>query len=506
MIELEMKPSGQGVAGTAPRPDPCAVVIFGASGDLAHRKLLPGLYDLCAQGFLPEDFALYGFSRRSFTEDEFRESVRSKIDEHARHGPASGEKWQRFARALRYVQGDYSRPDALTKLRQELDAADASQGTRGNRLLYLATPAKLFPAILRNINKAGLVCPPHGEPWSRVVFEKPFGSDLASAVELNRLTSEVLDESQVFRIDHYLGKETVQNIIVFRFANSIFEPVWNRSHVEHVQVTFAESIGVEGRGRFYDQTGVVRDIVQNHLLQVLALVAMEPPVDGSANALRDQKVQVFKALRPIEGAMVDKDVVGGQYVGYRDEPDVATDSVTPTFAAMRVFLDNWRWQGVPFYLRAGKGLKRRVTEIAIQFNRIPVCVFGRELCERVEPNVLVLRIQPSEGIALRFALKQPGQPPHIVPAALDFKYHEAFGVAPPEAYERLLLDAMRGDPMLFTRSDEVEACWRFCDPVLDRWKQKPPEDFPNYERGSWGPACADWLMAEDGRRWRTPDD
>ena len=504
MVELNIKTEPARVSGRPVPPGPCSVVIFGVSGDLAKRKLLPALCALANDRLLPEQFALLGFGRSEIDAAELARSVsgdsagRLLRQEGARPDDATV---ARLVSGMRYVRGGYGDPESFLRLKAELAQADKEHGTQGNRLFYFAVPPSAFPTILDSLDKAGLIRDPADNAWSRLVVEKPFGRDLRDARALNQRMRSVLDESQIYRIDHYLGKETVQNLLVFRFANGIFEPLWNRKHIDHIQVTFAESIGVEGRGRFYEETGVMRDIVQNHLLQVLTLVGMEPPVTGDADSIRDQKVLVARSLRPISRQGVESDVVFGQYEGYRSERGVASDSVTPTFAAMRVFLDNWRWQGVPIYLRAGKALRRRMTEVAIQFQSIPVCVFGREQCERVAPNLLVIRIQPEEGIALRFALKQPGEPPNIVPANLDFRYRDAFGDSTPDAYVRLLLDAMRGDQTLFIRSDEVEACWAFADPILKAFEERPPSSLPAYAPGSWGPPCADALIERDDRRW-----
>lgn len=493
MIELGMTAQASAAPGGAARPGPCAMVIFGASGDLSRRKLLPALGALARDGLLPRRFALAGFGRSAVDLGELAAPLEN--------GAGGGDPGARLARSMLYVRGDYGDPSAYRELAAELDALDARQGTGGNRLFYLAVPPSVFPKVLQGLKGAGLVYDPEDGRWSRVVVEKPFGRDLASARELNLLTRSILDESQIYRIDHYLGKETVQNLLVFRFANAIFEPLWNRRHVDHIQITFAESIGVEGRGSFYEEAGVVRDIVQNHLLQVLSLVAMEPPLSNDADNIRDQKALVFRALRPMDPVAARREAVMGQYRNYQEEKGVAPGSKTPTFAAMRVFLDNWRWQGTPIYLRAGKALPRRVTEVLIQFQRVPVCVFSREQCQRIQPNVLSLRIQPEEGIALRFGLKQPGEPPTIVPAHLDFRYKSAFGGGAPDAYVRLLLDAMRGDQTLFIRSDEVEACWAFCDPVLQAFESADGPGPETYEPGAWGPASAEELLCRDGRQW-----
>ena len=484
------------------RAPPCAMVVFGASGDLTRKKLVPALHELFTAGSLSERFAAVGVARRPLTADLFRaqmcEAVSARLD-----GALDAERWQTFAGALDYVSGDFEDPATYKRLEERLAELDRAQGLEGNRLFYLATPASEFEPILNRLKEAGLVQPPGRAPWTRVIIEKPFGHDLGSAQHLNQLVAQVLDESQTFRIDHYLGKETVQNIMVFRFANSIFEPLWNRKYVEYVEICALETVGVESRGRFYEQTGVLRDIVQNHLLEVLSLTAMEPPISADADEIRGEKLKVLHALRQPWSDTLSRDLQLGQYRGYRDEPNVAPDSVTPTFAALRVFVDNWRWQGVPFYLRTGKKLARRVTEIALHMQAVPLCLFGRDdVCDRIEPNVLTLRIQPDEGIELRFASKIPGHDLAVGSVAMDMKYTEAFGGDPPEAYERLLLDAMRGDATLFSRRDAVEASWAWITPILEHFDRHPPRDFPNYEPGSWGPPGAQDLMRRDRRAWR----
>jgi glucose-6-phosphate 1-dehydrogenase len=475
-------------------PDDCTVVIFGVTGDLTHRKLVPALYTLAAQDELPSRFAMIGTSTSVGSADALRADLRESTSKFSRTRPLDEAAWKRFAEGVETVQGDFNEPGAYAALRTKLAEVEARRGTRGNRLYYMATPPSVFPVILRHLKDAGLLHPPGTSPWSRVVMEKPFGRDLTSARELNRLVAEVLDESQIFRIDHYLGKETVQNILVFRFGNSIFEPVWNRKYVDHVQITMAEEIGVERRGKFYDQTGVLRDVVQSHLLQVLALCAMEPPTSFRADDVRDEKTQLFRSLRPSR----PDDAVWGQYEGYRGEEGVAPDSRTATFVAMKAMIDNWRWQGVPFYLRAGKGLRRRTTEVSVHFQAIPFCLFGREeVCQLIEPNVLTLRIQPDEGIALRFAAKAPGDDLTVGTVTMDFSYASSFQRPSGEAYERLLLDAMRGDATLFARRDGDEKCWEFVQPLLE----DPGVPSP-YARGTTGPPEADELLRREKRRWR----
>jgi glucose-6-phosphate 1-dehydrogenase len=483
---------------------PCALVVFGGTGDLARRKLLPALYNLAVVGSLPERFAAVGLARRTLTNQEYRDQMREAVSQFSRRRPVDPGVWNAFSSRLDYESGEFADDASFERLAIRLQQLDAQHDLRGNRLFYLAVPPAQFGTILKGLHRAGLVERPDGRAWTRVIIEKPFGRDLASARELNGLVAEVLDESQTFRIDHYLGKETVQNILVFRFGNSIFEPLWNRKYVDHVEISAMETVGVESRGKFYDQTGVLRDIVQNHLLEVLALVAMEPPNSMNADDVRSEKLKVIRALREHWSDTVERDVILGQYRGYRAEPDVAPSSVTPTFAALRVFLDNWRWQGVPFYLRTGKKLAKRVTEVSIHLQSIPLCLFGRDdVCQNLEPNVLTLRIQPDEGIQLTFASKIPGDDLVAGSVKMDMNYVEAFGGEPPEAYERLLLDAMRGDATLFSRRDWVEASWTWLDPILQHFQEHPPRDFPNYEPSSWGPELCDPWIRRDRRGWRS---
>lgn len=497
--------------------DACAVVIFGASGDLTKRKLMPALYNLAVSRSLPGGFAVVGVARRAKTHEQFRGEMKEGVSAFSRRKPIDPAVWSDFERGVSYVAGTFENAKTYSDLREHLEQLDTERGTRKNRLYYLAVPPNDFGVIMKNLKEAGLVAhapSAHapGAPWTRVIVEKPFGHDLASARDLNDTVAETFDESQVFRIDHYLGKETVQNLLVFRFANSLFEPLWNREHIDHVQITVAEEIGVEGRGKFYEQTGVTKDIVENHLMQLLCLTAMEPPISLAADAVRDEKVKVLRSLRAMERSMVQSSVVRGQYTrgyvkgeevpGYREEPDVAKDSHIDTFVAMKVHVDNWRWGGVPFYVRAGKRLARRVTEIAIQFKKVPHTLFTAP-DGGISPNVLTMRIQPDEGIALRFTTKEPGGHTVLRDVAMDFRYGAAFGSNTPEAYERLLLDSMRGEATLFTRRDEVEEQWAYIDHVFAAWREQntPP---PGYAAGTWGPEQADDLMARDGRRWRRP--
>jgi glucose-6-phosphate 1-dehydrogenase len=496
--------------------DACAVVIFGASGDLTRRKLMPALYNLACGRSLPPGSLVVGVARREKSDAAFRAEMKEAVASFSRRKPVDETLWADFERSISYVRGAVSEPATFEALRTHLEKADAERGAPRSRLFYLAMPPNEFGPIVEGLRAARLVVPVgqerSGGAWTRVVFEKPFGHDLQSARALNAVIASAFDESQVFRIDHYLGKETVQNMLVFRFANSLFEPVWGREHVDHVQITVAEDIGVEGRGKFYEQTGVTRDIVENHLMQLLCLTAMEPPISLSADAVRDEKVKVLRSLRRLEQSEVGRNAVRGQYTrgivrgeeaaGYRQEPDVSADSKVETYVAMKVLVDNWRWSGVPFYVRAGKRLARRVTEIAVVFREVPHTLF-RAPDGGITPNVLAVRIQPDEGISLRFTSKEPGQQTILRDVAMDFRYGTTFGSNTPEAYERLLLDAMRGDATLFTRRDEIEEQWAFIDPVLASWAREgqPP---PLYQAGSWGPEQSDDLLARDGTRWRRP--
>ncbi len=485
-------------------PEPCTMVIFGASGDLTSRKLVPALYNLARERRLPGGFSVIGFARRDWNNDSFRDLLREAVSINSRSGPVDAESWASFAQGIQYHRGSFDDPAAYSSLAERLATIDRERGTGGNRVFYLATPPEAYPIIVAQLGAHGLA---HSSGWTRIIIEKPFGHDLASAQALNAAVLAVFNEDQVYRIDHYLGKETVQNILIVRFANAIFEPIWNRSQIDHVQITVAETIGVEDRGGYYDTSGALRDMIQNHLMQLLCLVAMEPPSVYDADAVRDEKVKVLRAIRPI----AVEDTARGQYGagivngrpvrGYREEKGVASASQTETYVAIKLFIDNWRWAGVPFYLRSGKRLPRRVSEIAIQFKAAPTMIFADTPLNDLEPNVLAMKIQPDEGISLKFSSKVPGQP-QIRPVTMDFRYGASFGVTSPEAYERLLLDCMLGDGTLFTRRDEVEASWSLLTPILQAWAAGPPQPFPNYEAGSWGPAGADELIGRDGRFWR----
>jgi glucose-6-phosphate 1-dehydrogenase len=492
--------------------DPCAIVLFGATGDLAHRKLVPALFQLARGGNLPSECAIIGFARRSWTDQDLRAEYEKTLAKEG--GTDFGELWSQFANRVIFSPGTFDDPASFRTLKETLDRVDRTHGTRGNRVFYLAVSPEFFAPIIRNLGEAGLVHSPHQEgPWSRVVIEKPFGRDLESALALNREVSAVLDESQVYRIDHYLGKETVQNILALRFGNSIFEPVWNRRHVGSVQVTVAEEVGMAGgRGAYYDTAGTLRDMVQNHMMQLLCLVAMEPPVDLSADAVRNEKVKVLQALPRWQPAQVFRNVVRAQYQkgsiqgvevpGYLEEKGVAPNSKTDTYVAIRLELNSWRWAGVPFFLRTGKRLPKRATEIAIQFRRPPTELFEADAQGPSGANQLVLRIQPNEGASLTFEAKVPGSRRRLQEVRMDFRYGTAFAVPPPEAYERLLLDVMLGDLSLYTRTDEVQSAWRFATAILDAWKQPDAPPPVSYVAGSWGPEAADALIAPDAARWR----
>jgi len=496
------------------KPHSCVLTIFGASGDLTKRKLIPALYNLALEKRLPERFAVVGYARSEMSHDAFREKMREGIGEFSRTG-LDESVWQQFASTLYYISGDYQEPEGYQSLKDFIDGFDRGNRVLPVRVFYLATPPELYSTVIERISAVNLV-PKESDPESRtrVIIEKPFGTDLHTARELNRRVHEALNERQVYRIDHYLGKETVQNIMVFRFANAVFEPIWNRRYVDHVQITAAETVGVENRGGYYEKAGVVRDMFQNHLLQLLSLTAMEPPIGFSTSAVRDEKVKLLRAVRPIASEEVFEVAVRGQYgpgkmggkevPGYRQEPGVAKDSSTATYAAIKFSIDNWRWESVPFYLRSGKRLAKRVTEIAIQFKRPPLLLFKACAVEDLNPNVLVIRIQPDEGVSLRFEVKPPGPELCVSPLSLDFKYEEAFGSSPPEAYETLLEDCIEGNSTLFTRHDEVELAWSLVDPIIQTWGSIKSSDFPNYEAGGWGPKKADDFMQRDGRRWRRP--
>jgi glucose-6-phosphate 1-dehydrogenase len=499
-------------ANSSVAPEPFSLVIFGASGDLTRRKLMPAIYGLFIDGLLPQGFSVVGFARTEKTDDAFRAEMREAVAGSPRGQPLDESRWAAFAAGLHYHAGDYGDASAYSALSARLEQLSAAAGRPGNYLFYLAAPPSVFEPIVRGLKDADLTgTHSSGRPWSRLIIEKPFGRDLASARALNKEVLAAFTERQVFRIDHYLGKETVQNILVLRFANAIFEPLWNQKYVDHVQITVAETVGVERRGPYYEQAGALRDILQNHMMHLLSLVAMEPPAALAADSIRDEKVQVLRTLRPFPEQCMPEGLVRAQYSagtaggrlapGYLQEPGVAPDSTTETYAAMKLYIDNWRWAGVPFYLRTGKSMPARVTEISVHFKPIPRVLYGDPRRGPVEPNVLAIRIQPNEGISLLFDVKAPGHATKIEPYQMDFGYQEAFHRSPPEAYERLILDAALGDSTLFTRGDEVETAWEFLEPILGACASRPAATLPQYAAGSWGPTEADRLIEADGRRW-----
>jgi glucose-6-phosphate 1-dehydrogenase len=490
--------------------EPSLMVIFGATGDLSGRKLLPAVYNLAKQRLLPAGFAVVGAAIDDMSDDAYRKRAADLISEYSRTQPVDPDVLNTFLQAVFYVKVDFSNLEDFKALQGRLGELDSSRHVGGNRVFYCATPPQTYETIAEQLKAASMTT---GPGFHRIVVEKPFGIDLKSARELNRTLQGVFHEDSVFRIDHYLGKETVQNILAFRFANSIFEPMWNSNLIDSVQITAAEEIGVEMRGAYYDKAGALRDIIQNHALQLLALVAMEPPVAFEANTVRDEKVKVLRAIRPILDEEVAQATVRGQYaagwvlgehvIGYREEHAVSPGSLTETFAALRLFVDNWRWAGVPFYIRAGKRLPKRVTEIRILFKRPPHLTFGREATQDLDPNAITLRIQPEEGISLKFGAKVPSAGVRLRSVSMDFDYMTSFLVDVPEAYERLLLDCMIGDPTLFTRSDEVETAWQLIDPIEAAWRDDRPE-LGMYAAGSWGPEASDKLLRSDGREWHRP--
>jgi glucose-6-phosphate 1-dehydrogenase len=489
---------------------PCAIVIFGASGDLTSRKLIPALYDLATHSCLPQRYAVIGFARTPMNDDAFRETAAQAIRSHPELGPMDEEKWRTFAQGMTYIAGEYDHPEAFQKLGAQLEVLDRERHLQGNRLLYLATPPAVYPRVIEQLGRAGLSRHPEGKASVRIIIEKTFGRDLASARQLNETVLRVFDESQVYRIDHYLGKETVQNLLVFRFGNGIFEPLWNRNYIDHLQITAAEELGVEHRAAFYENAGALRDMIQSHVLQLTSLVVLEPPATFDATAVRNEKLKVLQSIRPFTPETIQQFVVRGQYgpgrvdgaavPGYRQEPDVKAESATETFVAARLAVDNWRWAGVPFYLRTGNRLGRRLTEIAIQFRSAPHVMFRGQ---NVEPNWLVLNIQPDEGISISFGAKLPGTEMRIKSVTMEFCYRKAFGPGSRSAYATLLNDCMRGDATLFDRADCVEAAWALVDPLLEAWHNARPA-FPNYAAGSWGPREADELIERDGRHWHNP--
>jgi glucose-6-phosphate 1-dehydrogenase len=485
-------------------------VIFGAAGDLTKRLLVPSLYNLHASNLLPENFAIVGVTAAKFSDEDFRNKLTKDINEFAR-SPVQKELWDWFKSKIYYHSGDFRDPNLYRQLKDKLAAVDRQQGTPGSYLFYLATAPQFFGEIIKQLGAVGLTTEANGF-WRRVIIEKPFGRDLESARGLNKEIRSVLDESQIYRIDHYLGKETVQNMMVFRFGNGIFEPIWNRGYIDSVQITVAETVGVEERGGYYDTAGALRDMIPNHTLQLVAMTAMEPPISFDSEAVRDEKAKVLHAIQTLSAEDVLTKAVRGQYgpgvieeknvTGYRTEPQVNPQSGTETFIAMELNIDNWRWAGVPFYLRTGKRLAQRATEIVIQFKRAPHLLFRDTGIESLSANQLVMHIQPDEGISLRFSAKVPGAVMNVGSVNMNMKYEEYFGAAPWIGYETLLLDCMIGDPTLFQRADMVEAGWRVVAPLLDVWNALPPREFPNYAAGTWGPKDAEQMLEREGRKWR----
>jgi glucose-6-phosphate 1-dehydrogenase len=490
--------------------DPCTIVIFGASGDLTRRKLIPALFELAACRSLARRFAIIGFARSQMSDSAFQDSVAEAVRKNSSGCPVRDDDLGTFVQSFAYVAGDYDQPAAFERLSRRLEELDQERHLEGNRLYYLATPPAVYPKVISQANKARLTRPSNGSSWTRIIVEKPFGRDLSSARELNRAILEAFDETQVYRIDHFLGKDTVQNLLALRFGNGIFEPLWNRNYVDHVQITAAETLGVEQRAAFYENTGALRDMFQSHLLQLTSLVAIEPPSNFDATAVRNEKLKVLQALRSYTPETVAANVIPGQYAqgqvegegvaAYREESGVKPDSETETFIAAKLLIDNWRWADVPFYIRSGKRMARRVTEIAINFRRAPHLLFRGQ---GIDTNTLVLNIQPEEGISIGFHAKMPGQKLRLAPVAMDFSYLAAFGGRERSAYATLLNDCMRGDATLFDRGDGVEAAWSFVQPILDAW-QHQGRTVPLYPAGIWGPREADELLSRDGRRWRKP--
>jgi glucose-6-phosphate 1-dehydrogenase len=501
-----------------PVAPPCAMVIFGAAGDLTKRLVVPALYNLVEAKCLPDGFRLVGVDRVSKTAEDWRRSLTDVMDQLV--SPGAGESqidhidqtaWRWLAERMSYLEGDLNDPETYRRLGEQLTQLDKTAGTSGNHLFYLAVADRFFSIVVAGLGAADLATERNGK-WRRVVIEKPFGHDLASAKALNAEILKTLKEHQIYRIDHFLGKETVQNIMALRFANGLFEPIWNREHIDHVQITVAETVGVEHRGKFYEQTGALRDMVPNHVFQLLAMTAMEPPISFDADAVRAKKAEVIRAIRPLTPARALKDAVRGQYdagtvlgrpvKAYRREPHVAPDSTIETFVACRLKIDNWRWAGVPFYLRTGKYMKRRVTEIAVRFHQAPYALFRGTNVEKMNPNWMILGIQPEEGISLEFAAKRPGPRVKLETVSMDFAYETYFNMTPNTGYETLIYDCMIGDATLFQRADNIELGWQAVQPILDAWANHPQKDFPNYLAGGAGPAAADELLARDGRAWR----
>src|SRR5579864_5810286 len=509
MAVIEVNPLEKLSLEPLPSGDSCLLVIFGASGDLTHRKLVPGLYNLACAGCMNPQFEVLGVGRTAMSSETFREKMREAVGNSSDARGFNESGWHEFENRLHYLVGDVNDEQFYSRLRDRMEAMERA-GSSPNRLFYVSTPASVAGPIIEGLARAGLNRRDQG--WTRIILEKPFGHDLESARKLNEVIHKAFVEQDVYRIDHYLGKETVQNILVFRFGNSLFEPVWNRNYVDYVEITAAETVGIENRASFYEETGALRDMVANHMLQLVALTAMEPPIAFDADAVREQKVQVFRSIRPMSVEEVARRTVRGQYgpgeindcvvPGYRQEPGIRENSSTETYVALEFYIDNWRWAGVPFFVRTGKRLARRMTEISVHFKRTPQALFARTPDEEIDPNVITLGIQPDEGIAVKFGAKRPAAQMQMAPVQAEFCYRTAFGAATPEAYTTLLLDAMRGDATLFTRRDEVEAEWRIITPIEDAWQQLPVPNFPNYAAGGEGPAAANELVERNGHYWR----
>ncbi len=473
----------------------CLMILFGASGDLTARKLAPALYRLELKGLLPEHFRIIGFARRGYTRKEFQEKILSDLKRYAEDCSFESETINRFLDRLYYVSGQYSDVESYNELYRLIMQNFMKDNVCLNYLLYLSVPPSVTETILNTFKHSVFLETQHSKSQYRVIIEKPFGRDVESARKLNNLLDEIFDERNIYRIDHYLAKDTVRNILIFRFANSIFEPIWNRNYIDNIQITAAETIGVEQRGRFYEETGVVRDMIQNHVLQVLSLIAMEPPIAGDSESIRDKKYELFRSIAPI----YESDFVFGQYEGYRNEQDVAEDSVTPTYVAIKLNINNWRWFGVPIYVRSGKKLARKLTDVIIEFKKIPLCLFSDEqVCAQIKSNILIIRIQPEEGFRLTVSTKVPGKENEILPANLDFRYNQA-GMKMADAYEKILLDGIEGKSVLFWRADSIEQAWKVVSPLLAA--QEKAKDIPIYKPGSWGPEQAEKLLARDGRYW-----
>lgn len=495
----------------AKSPDPCILVIFGATGDLTSRKLVPALYNLAREGLLPANFACVGFARREKSDEQFRSEMKKAIQNFSRTQPIDETLWKNFSEQIFYHRSEFHEDEGYDALKKRLEDLDQKLGTKGNRVFYLSTPPSYFPLIVEKLATHQMTCKEDKDKWCRVIIEKPFGEDLKSAIALQKEITAYLDESQIYRIDHYLGKETVQNLFVFRFSNPIFEYLFNNHHVDNVQITVSEEIGIGTRGKFFEEAGMLRDIVQNHMMQLLSLIAMEAPSTMKAASIHNEKVKVLDSIRPFNPQEFDQYAVRGQYgpgiiqgeevKGYRDEENVNPHSNVETFVALKLFIDNWRWSGVPFYLRAGKRLPKRRTEIVVSFKKIPGFA-SAQMGQKLNSNIIVIRIQPDEGISLRINCKVPGQGSPIQPVNMDFRYGTYFGATPPEAYERLIWDCMSGDSTLFARDDEVIASWKLLTPLLEHWNKTAPSDFPNYAAGTWGPNCADLMLLHENRYWR----